>query len=94
MIRLISFLLALQTGVALAADRAAEIRAEMWGTDDKTFSLTDVPHQWTGKSAVYLAKLNRFEFRKAVMASYVRRNQYNHYRIKLLDQNAITVLPR
>ena len=90
MIRFISLFLTLLASLAFAADRSAEIREEMWNSSDKTFALTDVPPQWAGKSAVYLAKLNRFEFRKAVMASYVRRNQYNHYRIKLLDQNAIT----
>jgi hypothetical protein len=70
-------------------DRSEEIRAEMWSTADKNFQVLDVPAKWSNESAVIIAQLNRFEYRKAVMARLIRHNEYNHYRIKLIDKNAI-----
>jgi len=72
-----------------AADRSEEIRAEMWNTVDKNFQVLDIPSKWSNESAVIIAQLNRFEYRKAVMARLLRYNEYNHYRLKLIDKNAI-----
>lgn len=75
--------------ILYATDRAEEIRKEMWQTSDKDFYITDVPEKWATKSAVILAKLHRFEYRKKLVVAVVQENQYNHFRIKLLDKNAV-----
>lgn len=71
-------------------ERDAEIRNEMWVTPDKRFHTTDVPAKWKDKSAVIIAQLNRFEYRKPVMRNLLRYNDYSHIRVKLNDKNAIT----
>lgn len=70
-------------------DRAEELRAEMWSTSNKSFQITETPKKWAGKSAVILAQLNRYEYRKAAVINLLRYNEHSHYRIKLLDKNAI-----
>ncbi|MGC1240498.1 MAG: DUF3857 domain-containing protein [Chryseosolibacter sp.] len=72
------------------ADRGEEIRNEMWVTPDKSFKVVETPKKWNDKSAVIIAQLNRFEYRKPVMRNLLRYNEYSHYRIKLNDKNAIT----
>lgn len=71
-------------------DRDQEIRDEMWNNSDKTFRSTAVPAKWADKSAVIIAQLNRFEYRKPVMRNLLRYNEYSHFRIKLNDKNAVT----
>lgn len=72
-----------------AAERALELREEMWNSSDKDFRNVVIPEKWKNKSAVIIAQLHRFEYRKALMASLLRINEYSHYRIKLIDRNAI-----
>lgn len=72
-----------------ATDRAEEIRAEMWSAANKSFQISETPKKWIGKSAIIIAQLNRYEYRKPVVLNLLRYNEYNHYRIKLLDKNAI-----
>ena len=74
---------------AVAVDRPEEIRAEMWSSANKNFQITDVPKKWISKSAVIIAQLNRYEYRKPILSNLLRYNEFNHYRIKLLDKNAI-----
>lgn len=71
-------------------DRDQEIRNEMWANSDESFKSTAVPEKWNGKSAVIIAQLNRFEYRKPVMRNLLRYNEYSHFRIKLNDKNAVT----
>jgi len=70
-------------------ERAAEIQAEMWKEAGKAFAVKDIPEKWKGKSAVIISQLNKFEYRKAVMAKNILSNKYSHYRLKLNDQNAV-----
>ena len=72
-----------------ALDRADEIQKEMWETSDKDFHVSDIPEKWKNKSAVIIAELHRFEYRKAVIVAMLQDKQYNHFRIKLLDNNAV-----
>lgn len=72
-----------------AVDRALEIKNEMWNSVDKAFVVKDIPQKWAGKSAVIIAQMNRFEYRKALVGNLLRKNQYHHYRIKLIDKNAV-----
>jgi hypothetical protein len=72
-----------------AADREQELRDEMWNSSDKDFKSVVVPEKWKDKSAVIIAKMHRFEYKKALMASLLRINEYSHFRIKLIDKNAI-----
>ncbi|MBT1704733.1 DUF3857 domain-containing protein [Chryseosolibacter indicus] len=72
-----------------AADRAEELRKEMWKTSDKDFHVKEVPQKWLNKSAVIIAKLHRFEYRKLPVLSILQDKQYNHFRIMLLDKNAV-----
>jgi hypothetical protein len=72
-----------------AAERADEIRTEMWSTSNKNFQIVETPKKWANQSAIIIAQLNRFEYRKAVIVSTLKYNEYNHYRIKLLDKNAV-----
>lgn len=72
-----------------AIDRAAEIKNEMWNSSDKAFMVKDIPQKWTDKSAVIIAQMHRFEYRKAVVGNLLRKNQYHHYRLKLIDKNAV-----
>ncbi|HEY3406119.1 MAG TPA: DUF3857 domain-containing protein [Ohtaekwangia sp.] len=74
----------------LATDREDEIRTQMWSSSDKQFKVIETPDKWKGKSAIIIAQLNRFEYRKPVMLNQLRYNEYNHFRIKLNDKNAIT----
>ena len=71
------------------ADRAEELREEMWNSGDKNFAIKDIPKDWAGKSAVIIAQMNRFEYRKVLMAKLLRENNYSHYRIRLNDKNAV-----
>jgi Domain of Unknown Function with PDB structure (DUF3857) len=71
-------------------DRHDEVRDEMWLKADKTFRVVDIPAKWNERSAVIIAQLNRYEYRKPVMRNLLRYNEYNHYRIKLLDKNAVS----
>ncbi|MBT1689214.1 DUF3857 domain-containing protein [Dawidia soli] len=77
------------TASLLAADRADELKQEMWGSSDKDFKVVAVPDKWKDRSAVIIARLNRFEYRKQAMAALLNINQYNHYRVKLNDKNAV-----
>src|SRR5882672_12616537 len=70
-------------------DRSEELRAEMWNPANKSFQVIETPKKWAGKSAVIIAQLNRYEYRKPAVLNLLRYNEYNHYRIKLLDKNAI-----
>lgn len=70
-------------------DRAAALKEEMWNSSDKDFGVVAVPAKWKNESAVIISQLHRFEYRKALIASLLRINQYSHYRIKLIDKNAI-----
>ncbi len=72
-----------------AVDRSVEIKDEMWNSRDKAFTTKDIPQKWTGKSAVIIAQMHRFEYRKAIGGNLLRKNQYHHYRIKLADKNAV-----
>lgn len=83
------FVMLLSAATLTAADRDLEIQAEMWNSSDQNFNATATPEKWTGKSAVIIAQLNRFEYRKPVMLNQLRYNAYHHYRIKLLDNNAV-----
>jgi hypothetical protein len=74
---------------AVPVDREDEIRNEMWVTSDKSFRILDIPGKWSDKSAVIIAQLNRYEYRKPVMRNLLRYNDYSHYRIKLIDKNAV-----
>ena len=82
-------LLAFSGQAAFVLDRGDEIQKEMWETTDKDFHVTDIPEKWKNESAVIIAKLHRFEYRKAVIVAMLQDKQYNHYRIKLLDKNAV-----
>lgn len=77
------------TAPLLAADRADELKQEMWGSSDKDFKVVAIPDKWKNRSAVIIARLNRFEYRKQAMAALLNINQYNHYRVKLNDKNAV-----
>ncbi len=61
----------------------------MWNSSDKDFKAMSIPDKWKDKSAVFIALLHRFEYKKAVMANLLKVNQYSHYRLKLIDKNAI-----
>src|SRR5687767_7673672 len=84
-----SLLLILCSYAAFADDRADELRAEMWNPGNKLFNVLEVPKKWESKSAVIMAQLNRYEYRKPVVLNLLRYNEYNHFRIKLNDKNAI-----
>ncbi|HEY3429740.1 MAG TPA: DUF3857 domain-containing protein [Cyclobacteriaceae bacterium] len=77
------------SAVTVAADRADELREEMWNSGDKIFSIKDIPQNWASKSAVIIAQMNRFEYRKAIMNNLIRLNKYHHYRILLNDKNSV-----
>jgi hypothetical protein len=86
---LLILLLLTSASPSIAVDRAEEIREEMWGGKDKNFKIMEVPQKWMTKSAVVIAQLNRYEYRKSIMLKLLRYNEYNHYRIKLNDKSAI-----
>ena len=70
-------------------DREAEIRTLMWGGANPDFNVTNVPKKWANESAVIIAQLNSFEYKKAVIINEVHFNKNSHYRIKLIDKNAV-----
>src|SRR5262245_20218188 len=74
---------------ATGTERDDELRQEMWENADKNFKVTEVPKKWAEKSAVVIAQMNRFEYRKANTPNQLRFNEYSHYRIKLIDKNAV-----
>ncbi|MEJ7644926.1 MAG: DUF3857 domain-containing protein [Chryseolinea sp.] len=77
-------------GSASAIERDLEIRNEMWSSRDKNFGVSLTPAKWSDKSAIVIAQLNRFEYRRMAMLASLKFNEYNHYRIKLNDVNAVT----
>lgn len=70
-------------------DRSEEIRKQMWGSKDIEFQKTNVPDKWTDESAVIIAQLNRFEYKKPPVINELHANSIFHKRIKLNDKNAI-----
>lgn len=86
---LLFLVLIFSPGILYSGDRADEIRDEMWNSSDKDFKMTAVPEKWKTRSAVIIAQLHRFEYKKAVMANLLHINEYSHYRVKLIDNNAI-----
>jgi hypothetical protein len=72
-----------------AKDRAAELRDEMWNSKDKDFLVTQIPQKWDHESAVIIAQLTRFEYKKPVLTKHLIYNTYRHYRIKLIDKKSI-----
>lgn len=79
----------LSSAPTFSNDRGDEIRNEMWISSDKSFKVVEIPKKWQDKSAVIIAQLNRFEYRKPVMRNLLRYNEYSHYRIKLNDKHAV-----
>ncbi len=73
-----------------AIERDVEIRNQMWSSGDKSFSVAETPQKWSDKSASVIAQLNRYEYGKVPMLVLLKYNQYNHYRIKVNDKNAVT----
>ena len=71
------------------SEREEEIRNEMWLSSDNAFKVIETPKKWDDQSAVVIAQLNRFEYRKPVMRSQILYNDYKHYRIKLFDKKAV-----
>ena len=49
---------------AFSDDKEFEIRKEMWNTKNKDFLKKDIPEKWINESAVIIATLNRFEYKK------------------------------
>ncbi len=86
--QILTIFLLFTTGLAMA-DRAKEIRDEMWNPLDKNFQIVDTPDKWATKSAIIIAQLNRFEYRRQLLIKAIKSNNYQHYRIKLLDKNAV-----
>lgn len=72
-----------------ANEKSEEIKAEMWKSNNTAFASTTVPAKWSNSSAVILAQLNRFEYRKPAIIKELQTNSYYHIRIKLNDKNAI-----
>ncbi|WP_430810267.1 MULTISPECIES: DUF3857 domain-containing protein [unclassified Carboxylicivirga] len=72
-----------------AGEKYEEIKTEMWSSANTAFSNTNVPAKWSSSSAVILAQLNRFEYRKPAIIKELQTNNYYHIRIKLNDKNAI-----
>ncbi|MDH5603930.1 MAG: DUF3857 domain-containing protein, partial [Cyclobacteriaceae bacterium] len=73
----------------ICAEREDEIREKMWGSPGEGFEVSDIPKKWADKSAVFIARLNHFEYKKPPILNVLKFNEYNHYRIKLLDKSAI-----
>ncbi len=72
-----------------ASEKQEEINAEMWNSGNTAFANTTVPAKWSSSSAVILAQLNRFEYRKPALVKELQANNYFHLRIKLNDKNAV-----
>ncbi|WP_289055842.1 hypothetical protein [Carboxylicivirga marina] len=70
-------------------EKREEIKAEMWSSANKAFTNTTIPEKWNNSSAVILAQLNRFEYRKPALIKELQANSYYHVRIKLNDKNAL-----
>ncbi len=69
-------------------DRSDEIRQRMWAKDE-AFDKTEIPEKWADESAVIIAKLNRFEYKKPPVTYSLHSNSFFHIRIKLNDKNAV-----
>lgn len=74
---------------SLATERDEEIRNTMWNGSDKDFDVVDIPAKWKNASAVIIAQQNSFEYKKPIILNELRFNQYHHYRLKLIDKNAV-----
>ena len=72
-----------------ATERDSEIRQTMWNSNDPDFAVVDIPTRWSAESAVIISALHSYEYKKAPIISELNFNENHHYRIKLLDKNAV-----
>ena len=75
--------------INLNKKRADEIKEMMWKSGDADFSATVAPEKWKTQSAVILAKSNALYYKKSLIGANLNFDTFNHYRIKLQDNNAI-----
>lgn len=74
---------------SFSEDRSEEFRKRMWDEKDQAFNTNEIPDKWTDESAVIIAQLNRFEYKKPALINELYANSVFHMRIKLNDKNAI-----
>lgn len=72
-----------------SSERSDEIRGRMWEELNPTFDCVDVPDKWAEESAIIIAQLNRFEYKKVAVINELHTNKYFHNRIKLNDKNSV-----
>lgn len=77
------------SNVALGSERDDEIKGRMWGEKNPAFDCVEVPDKWAKESAIIIAQLNRFEYKKLAVINELHTNKYFHNRIKLNDKNAV-----
>jgi hypothetical protein len=91
----VSLLLTFVTGALFAnginedKKKSEEIKRLMWNSDDKDFAVTKTPDKWKNQSAIIIAKSNFLSYRKTLLLSSLDHDNYDHFRIKLLDNKAI-----
>lgn len=73
----------------IADERAIEIRNKMWDSASEAFQKTAVPEKWANESAIIIAKMNRFEYKKPALVAELHANRIFHQRIMLNDNNAV-----
>lgn len=77
------------TNFALASERGDEIKSRMWGDKNPAFDCVEVPAKWANESAIIIAQLNRFEYKKLPVINELHTNKYFHNRIKVNDKNSV-----
>jgi len=76
-------------GINSDKKRADELKALMWGSNDKDFQVTQVPDKWKDEQAVILAKSNVLYYRKDPIIANLNHDRFTHVRVKLLSSKAI-----
>lgn len=77
------------SGINENKKRAEEIKQLQWRSGDKSFAERTIPDKWKNESAVIIAKSNTLSYKKEMLMGNLNHDAYDHYRVMLLDNQAI-----
>ncbi len=72
-----------------ATEKEDEIRKLMWEEAGEPFERVDIPEKWAGESAVIIAQMRSFYYRKPPIIAQLQFHKEYHNRIKLIDKKSV-----
>ena len=65
-----------------------EIRQSIWAEKNREFDVKEFPEKWNNESAVILAKIDRYSYKKPPLKKFSQ-EEFSRRRVKLLDKAAV-----